>query len=211
MFFTAAALAGGKDHKHQASKSIFSNREYLSEQSSTTISGTSSRPTNSTCSRFCGSKFWMPKIASPFLAKKGVITFLPHSRTGCLSYLVAKSPLRIRRIRADNRYKSGKFINFCASLGLEVIINEPYTPEQNGKIERFHKTIKREFFWKYCSFQDSDAQLQLKLNFWLNYYNSKRRHYGYGMNGLTPDLKIAATLFNSLKLNFNKGCQSHFW
>lgn len=117
-----------------------------------------------------------------------------------VSDLVASSPFRIQRIRADNRYKSKLFINHCNSLGIEVIINEPYTPEQNGKIERFHKTLKREFFWKYCSFHDADEYLQLKLNSWLNYYNSKRRHYGYGMNGLTPDLKIASTLFNSLNI-----------
>lgn len=73
-----------------------------------------------------------------------------------VSDLVKNSPFRIQRIRADNRYKSKLFINHCNSLGIEVIINEPYTPEQNGKIERFHKTLKRSFFWKYCSFYDSN-------------------------------------------------------
>jgi transposase InsO family protein len=114
--------------------------------------------------------------------------------------LVNQSPFRIQRIRADNRYKSKRFIDFCNSLGIEVIINEPYTPEQNGKIERFHKTLKRSFFWKYCSYYDSPEYLQLKLNSWVNFYNSKRKHYGFGMNGLTPDQKIASTLFYSLNL-----------
>ncbi|HNU81381.1 MAG TPA: integrase core domain-containing protein [bacterium] len=117
-----------------------------------------------------------------------------------VSDLVKNSPFRIQRIRADNRYKSKLFINHCNSLGIEVIINEPYTPEQNGKIERFHKTLKRSFFWKYCSFYDSNEYLQLKLNSWVNFYNSKRKHYGYGMNGMTPDLKIASSLFNSLNI-----------
>lgn len=114
--------------------------------------------------------------------------------------LVANSPFRIQRIRADNRYKSKRFINHCNTLGIEVIINEPYTPEQNGKIERFHKTLKRSFFWKYCSYYDSNEYLQLKLNSWINFYNSKRKHYGYGMNGMTPDAKIASSLFNSLNV-----------
>ena len=79
-----------------------------------------------------------------------------------------------------------------------VIVNNPYTPKQNGKIERFHKTLKREFFWKYCSFHDSIESMQYKYNQWLSYYNTKRRHGGYGMNRMTPYQKIASTLFLSL-------------
>lgn len=117
-----------------------------------------------------------------------------------VSDLVANSPFRIQRIRADNRYKSKRFINHCNALGIEIIINEPYSPEQNGKIERFHKTLKRSFFWKYCSYHDSNEYLQLKLNLWVGYYNGQRKHYGYGMNGMTPDTKIASSLFNSLNV-----------
>ncbi|MFH1482504.1 MAG: integrase core domain-containing protein [Patescibacteria group bacterium] len=116
--------------------------------------------------------------------------------------LVKNSPFRIQRIRADNRYKSKKFIDFCNSLNIEIIINEPYMPEQNGKIERFHKTLKGSFFWKYCSFHDVDEYLQLKLSSWVNYYNSERKHYGYRMDGLTPNQKITSSLFYSL--NFLK-------
>jgi len=108
--------------------------------------------------------------------------------------------LCIKRIRADNRCKSRKFIEFCKTLNIEVIINEPYTPERNGKIERFHKTLKRSFFWKYCSYHDPNEHLQLKLSSWVNFYNSERKHYGYGMNGMTPNLKIVSSLFNSLNV-----------
>jgi transposase InsO family protein len=114
--------------------------------------------------------------------------------------LVKNSPFRIQRIRADNRYKSKRFINHCNALGIEVIINEPYTPEQNDKIERFHKTLKCSFFWKYCSYHDSSECLQLKLNLWTKFYSPKRKHYGYGMNGMTPDAKIVSSLFNSLNV-----------
>ncbi len=75
-----------------------------------------------------------------------------------------------------------KFINYCNSLNIEVIINKAYSPEKNGKIERFHRTIKQGLFWKDCSYTDSPEYIQLKLNSWLNYYNQKRRHYGFGMN-----------------------------
>lgn len=114
-----------------------------------------------------------------------------------VKYLVKNVPFRVQRIRVDNRYGK-EFVNFCQSIGIEVIENEPYSPEQNGKIERFHKTVKREFFWKYCSFNDPDILIQFKLNQYLSCYNTKRKHSGYGMNRMTPQLKITSTLFNSL-------------
>ncbi|MEK9129920.1 MAG: integrase core domain-containing protein [Patescibacteria group bacterium] len=89
-------------------------------------------------------------------------------------------------------------------MGIEVIRNDPYCPEQNGKIERFHKTVKREFYWKYCSYHDSVDQMGYKLYHWLNYYNTERRHGGFGMNRMTPQLKIASTLLNSFILHLSQ-------
>ena len=114
-----------------------------------------------------------------------------------VKHLVNNAPFRIQRIRVDNRYGK-KFREYCESIGIEVIENEPYSPQQNGKIERFHKTLKREFFWKYCSYYDSIELMQYKYNQWQNYYNTKRKHGGYGMNRMTPQLKITSTLFDSL-------------
>ena len=114
-----------------------------------------------------------------------------------VKHLVRKAPFRIQRIRIDNRYGK-RFKEYCESIGIEIIVNDPYTPKQNGKIERFHKTLKGEFFWRYCSFHDSPELLQYKYNQWLDYYNTKRKHGGYGMNRMTPYQKIASTLFLSL-------------
>lgn len=114
-----------------------------------------------------------------------------------IKYLIRKAPYAIKKIRVDNKY-SHELDKFCKSLTIELHKNDPYSPEQNGKIERFHRTIKHEFFWRYCSFHDSKELLQYKLNQYLDYYNTKRRHGGYGMNRLTPAQKIASTYFNSL-------------
>ncbi|MBI3290996.1 DDE-type integrase/transposase/recombinase [Candidatus Falkowbacteria bacterium] len=114
-----------------------------------------------------------------------------------VKHLIRSVPFKIQRIRVDNRYGK-KFVEFCNSLGIEVIENEPYMPQQNGKIERFHKTLKREFYWKYCAYNDSVETMKLKYIFWQNYYNTKRKHQGYGMKGLTPQQKIASTLLLSL-------------
>src|SRR3989338_887615 len=68
--------------------------------------------------------------------------------------LISRSPFQIQRIRSDNRF--GKTIRaYCETKGIEVILNTPYTPEENGKIERFHRTLKKEFFWKVIRYDDS--------------------------------------------------------
>ena len=111
--------------------------------------------------------------------------------------LIRVSPFRIQRIRVDNRY--GKQLRlFCESVGIEVITIAAYTPSQNGKIERFHRTIKYGFFWRYCGFYDAPEVIQLKLNSWVNWYNTERKHGGYGMNRMTPRLKLVSAMFNSL-------------
>ena len=120
-----------------------------------------------------------------------------NSAIDFVKHLVSNAPFRIQRIRVDNRYGK-RFKEYCESIGIEIIVNDPYTPKQNGKIERFHRTLKGEFFWKYCSFHDNTEFLQYKYNQWLNHYNTKRRHGGYGMNRMTPYQKIASTLFLSL-------------
>jgi len=116
-----------------------------------------------------------------------------------IKYLIQHAPFTIKRIRIDNRSKN-KIREFCESIGIEVIVNDAHEPKQNGKIERFHRTIKRLFFWKHCGFYDDKELLDYRLQQWLAYYNEKRRHGGYGMNRLTPIQKIAAALFNSLNI-----------
>jgi transposase InsO family protein len=114
-----------------------------------------------------------------------------------IKYLIEHAPFKIKRIRIDNRSKN-KIKAFCKTVGIEVIVNDAHTPKQNGKIERFHKTIKRKFFWKYCSIHDDMSLINYNLQLWLVYYNEKRRHGGYGMNKLTPIQKLSSSLFNSL-------------
>lgn len=114
-----------------------------------------------------------------------------------VNHLREEVPFKIQRIRVDNRYGK-RFREYCEGLGIEVIENEAYTPEQNGKVERFHRTLKKEFFWKYCSFNDSKEDLEYKYNQWQRYYNYKRKHGGYKMNRMTPREKIAQTMFLSL-------------
>jgi transposase len=114
-----------------------------------------------------------------------------------VKHLIPRVPFTVQRIRVDNRYGK-KFKEYWEVKGIEVIENDPYTPEQNGKVERFHRTLKHEFFWKFCSYQDSLEFIQYKYYLWQNHYNTKRRHGGFGMNRMTPQEKVASTMFQLL-------------
>lgn len=104
--------------------------------------------------------------------------------------LVAHTQFPIREIKVDNRY--GKdFKQYCEQvLGISIHYNDPYSPQQNGKIERYHRTLKQEFYFKYIAFTDSFDTINYKYRLWQGHYNTKRRHYGYGMDGLTPEQKL---------------------
>jgi transposase InsO family protein len=114
-----------------------------------------------------------------------------------ITTVIERAPFRVQRVRVDNRYGK-RFREYCETvLGIEVIENDPYTPKQNGKIERFHKTLKREFYWRQCSYTDSLEVINYKYRLWLHHYNYERRHSGYGMHSLTPVQKITTVLLQS--------------
>jgi transposase len=122
--------------------------------------------------------------------------------------VAARAPFRVRAFRVDNRYGRA-FREYCEGvLGVEVIANDPYCPKQNGKVERFNKTIKHRFFWASCSFGDSMDEINYKLAFWLDSYNYRRRHGGYGMDRMTPAQKVSVSLMkeasNALIINHPK-------
>jgi len=104
--------------------------------------------------------------------------------------LVAHTTFTIQALKVDNRY--GKdFQTYCEQvLKIKVLYNDPYHPEQNGKIERYHRTLKQEFYFKYIAFTDSFDTINYKYRLWQGHYNSKRKHSGYGMDGLTPEQKL---------------------
>lgn len=62
------------------------------------------------------------------------------------------------------------------------------SPETNGFCERFHRTVKEEFFAVAFrrTFYESVAQLQADLDTYLAFYNRERSHQGYRTQGRTP-------------------------
>lgn len=67
------------------------------------------------------------------------------------------------------------------------------SPQTNGFVERFIRTVKEEFFEKVrrTTLYDNLEDLQVDLAEWLVYYNTDRPHQGYRNMGRTPAETIA--------------------
>ena len=70
------------------------------------------------------------------------------------------------------------FDRICLNNGVRHLLTAPYSPTTTGKIERLHKTMRREFFAR-ASF-GSIEQAQEDLDRWVWHYNHHREHQGIG-------------------------------
>ena len=83
-----------------------------------------------------------------------------------------------------------------------------YSPQTNGICERFHKTMKEEFYDTafrkkiYTSLED----LQTDVDVWLKYYNEDRPHSGKYCYGKTPK----QTFLDSKHIAIEKNNQSAY-
>lgn len=128
-----------------------------------------------------------------------------HSQKESIAFtneLILAMPFTIKAIRTDCGGEFGKaFTAHLKELGIEHRKNPPYTPQHNGKIERYHRTFKENeaYSWPFHSSLD---ELNYSLRLWMNEYNFKRKHGGLHMYRLTPAQKI-------LYASFHKPLQPH--
>lgn len=93
----------------------------------------------------------------------------------------AERGIRIKEILSDNHRSytvSKQFAEAIADLGVKHRTIRPYCPWQNGKVERFHRSLARE--WAYAQPYTSNDERSQALPSWLDYYNMERKHYGIG-------------------------------
>ena len=102
-------------------------------------------------------------------------------RSACQALLSALRHYRqlgvtFQRVLTDNGacYKSRRFARLCQRLGLRHLRTKPYTPQTNGKAERFIQTALRE--WAYARSYDSSDHRAQHLPLWLHQYNCHRPH-----------------------------------
>lgn len=70
------------------------------------------------------------------------------------------------------------FDRICLNNGIKHILTAPYSPTTTGKIERLHKTMRKEFFTD-KSFDTID-EAQGALDSWVVDYNNEREHQSLG-------------------------------
>lgn len=102
-------------------------------------------------------------------------------RSACLALLWALRYYRslgitFRRVLTDNGAcdKSRRFARLCLRFGLRHLRTKPYTPQTNGKAERFSQTALRE--WAYARSYNSSSHRAQHLPLWIHHYNWHRPH-----------------------------------
>jgi putative transposase len=78
-------------------------------------------------------------------------------------------------------YLSGKFSEYLRLVGIKHIVASPYHPQTNGKIERYHRTIKGKInLIPY----DTPSELENEIASFVRYYNYYRYHEA--LKNVTP-------------------------
>src|SRR6266516_610655 len=86
-----------------------------------------------------------------------------------------------KRLMTDNGFsyvKNRSLRELLAQHGIRHLTTEPYRPRTNGKVERFHQTMARE--WAYGLTYRSHRQRNQALPHWLDHYNRQRPHSSLG-------------------------------
>ena len=86
-----------------------------------------------------------------------------------------------KRLMTDNGFsyvKNRSLRELLAQHGIRHLTTEPYRPRTNGKVERFHQTMARE--WAYGLTYRSHRQRNQALPHWLDHYNRRRPHSSLG-------------------------------
>jgi len=128
-----------------------------------------------------------------------------HYSVAFLDYITNKFPFRIKRISTDNDSvftnaytgdprthplkmpRAHPFSLRCKELKIKHKLNRPACPQQNGKVERSHRTDDEEFYRVHKTYNNLDylAKERKKYD---ELFNNHRPHMGLG--GLTPLQKL---------------------
>ena len=97
-----------------------------------------------------------------------------------LDYFAAHG-ITVKRLMTDNGFsyvKNRSLRELLAREGIRHITTQPYRPRTNGKVERFHQTMGRE--WAYGLAYRSHRHRNQALPHWLDHYNQRRPHSSLG-------------------------------
>ena len=93
----------------------------------------------------------------------------------------AEHGITATRLMTDNGFsyvKNRSLRELLARKQIRHLTTEPYRPRTNGKVERFHQTMARE--WAHGLAYRSHHQRNQALPHWLQHYNTNRPHSSIG-------------------------------
>jgi transposase InsO family protein len=92
------------------------------------------------------------------------------------------------KIISDNgpQYIAREFKEYARTMGMRHVLISPYYPQSNGKIERFHKTLKNECLRVHTPVTKDQAKRV--VGEYVRYYNEERLHSAIGY--VTPLVKL---------------------
>lgn len=99
---------------------------------------------------------------------------------------------RVHAVMTDNHWsytRSTALATLLGRLGAKHVLIRPHCPWQNGKVERFNRTLQTE--WAYRQVFTSNVERTEALAPWLENYNTRRRHSALG--GLPPVSRLSPT------------------
>ena len=99
---------------------------------------------------------------------------------------------RIERVMTDNHWSykhSNDVAAVMARLDARHVFIRPHCPWQNGKVERFNRTLQNE--WAYAQVFTTNDDRTAALAPWLHTYNHTRRHHA--LNGHPPITRLTPT------------------
>lgn len=121
-----------------------------------------------------------------------------------LEKVCSRAPFPIQKIRTDQgrEFIANIVKDFLKEKEITYRNNTPYCPEENGKIERFHRTLKEKGIRRSFLALDSLEMMQYRLTLFLHYYNYRKKHRGLGMEGMTPMERLAELASVNLTLQW---------
>lgn len=100
--------------------------------------------------------------------------------------------ITVREVMTDNHWSYANSLSFAdilAVAGARHLFIRPHCPWQNGKVERFNRTLQTE--WAYRRIYASNQARARAFDRWLDHYNNRRRHTALG--GHPPISRITAS------------------
>lgn len=108
-------------------------------------------------------------------------------RFGCLG----RVPIPFK-LRSDNGlvFTSRTYVSLVKAYGMEQEFITPYTPEQNGMVERLIRTIKEQCIYHHRF--ESLRHAERIISDWIRFYNGQRPHQSLGMKTPEESYRLAS-------------------